>query len=128
MVSDFIRKVSFRDKKIKAHAVVVTEAIVTGAYPIPFSHAALLVSDQILMISTITVIFSLELNKSLLTGFVSSKIGSADSTIPGKTLVSNLLKLIPGVVSIAGGFISGSTVWVITTALKKAYMIHLPKG
>ncbi len=118
-----VQKVSLNEKKKKAHAAVATAAAVAaGASPIPFSDAALLIPDQIAMISSITVIFGMEFNKSLLTSLVSSTIGTVGSTILGKTAVSNIFKLIPGIGTIAGSFISGSTAGVITTALGEAYI------
>ena len=72
---------------------------------------------------TITVIFGLEVNKSLLTGFVSSTIGTAGATVLGRTIVADLIKLIPGLGTTAGGLISGATASLITTALGEAYII-----
>ena len=40
----------------------------------------------------------------------------------GRTLVVNLLKMIPGVGSLTGGVISGATAALLTTALGEAYI------
>jgi uncharacterized protein (DUF697 family) len=40
----------------------------------------------------------------------------------GKTLVANLLKLIPGIGTAAGGAISGTIAGLVTLALGKAYI------
>ena len=82
----------------------------------------MLVPTQVTMIATITAIFGLNISKSFLTGFVSSTIGSAGATILGKTIVSNLLKLIPGIGTAAGGVISGATAGLLTTALGETYI------
>lgn len=74
------------------------------------------------MIASITVIFGLEVNKSFLAGFVSSTIGAAGATVLGKTIVSNLLKMIPMVGTGVGGMISGTTAGFLTTALGEAYI------
>lgn len=74
------------------------------------------------MIAGITVIFGLDISKSFLTSFVSTTIGSAGATVLGKTIVSNLLKFIPGVGTVAGGMISGTTAGLLTTALGGAYI------
>ncbi len=79
------------------------------------------------MIAGITVIFGLDINKSFITSFVSATIGSAGATVLGKTIVSNLLKLIPGLGSIAGGMISGTTAGLLTTALGEAYILIMEK-
>ena len=49
-------------------------------------------------------------------------VGSAGATILGRTIVSNIIKLIPGAGSIAGGLISGATAGIITTALGETYI------
>ena len=120
-----VQKASLESKKKAAQAVVATA--VAGSFgegfaPIPFSDAALLVPTQVGMIAGITVIFGLDINKSFLTSFVSATIGSAGATVLGKTIVSNLLKLIPGVGTVAGGLISGTTAGLLTTALGSAYI------
>ena len=120
-----IQKVSLESKKNMAHkavAAAVASSFGEGFVPIPFSDAALLIPTQIGMIAGITAIFGLDVSKSLLTGFVSSTIGSAGATVLGKTIVSNLLKLIPGVGTAAGGMISGATAGILTTALGEAYI------
>lgn len=121
-----IQKASLDSKKRSAQAVVA--AAVAGSFgegfaPIPFSDATLLIPTQVSMIAGITVIFGLDISKSFLTSFVSSTIGSAGATVLGKTIVSNLLKLIPGVGTVAGGLISGTTAGLLTTALGGAYIM-----
>lgn len=64
----------------------------------------------------------MDISKSFLTAFVSSTIGSAGATVLGKTVVANLLKIIPGVGTAAGGAISGTTAGLLTTALGFAYI------
>lgn len=120
-----IQKASLESKKKASQAIVA--AAVAGSFgegfaPIPFSDAALLVPTQVGMIAGITVIFGLDINKSFLTSFVSATIGSAGATVLGKTIVSNLLKLIPGIGTVAGGLISGTTAGLLTTALGEAYI------
>jgi uncharacterized protein (DUF697 family)/GTPase SAR1 family protein len=121
-----VQKASLDSKKRAAQAVVATA--VAGSFgegfaPIPFSDAALLIPTQVGMIAGITVIFGLDISKSFLTSFVSATIGSAGATVLGKTIVSNLLKLIPGVGTVAGGLISGTTAGLLTTALGGAYIM-----
>lgn len=121
-----VQKASLDSKKRAAQAVVATA--VAGSFgegfaPIPFSDAALLIPTQVGMIAGITVIFGLDISKSFLTSFVSATIGSAGATVFGKMIVSNLLKLIPGVGTVAGGLISGTTAGLLTTALGGAYIM-----
>ena len=112
-------------KKKSAQAVVATAmaaAVTAGAAPIPFADAAVLIPTQVTMIASITVVFGFNVNKSIITGLISSTIGAGGATVLGKTVVSNILKLIPGVGSIAGGAISAGTAGVITAALGEAYI------
>lgn len=125
-----LQKASLESKKRHAHAAIVTAcaaAFGEGFAPIPFSDSALLIPTQVTMIASITAIFGLEVNKSLMAGFVSSTIGSAGATVLGKTLVANILKLIPGAGTGVGGAISGSTAALLTTALGEAYIVIMEK-
>lgn len=103
-------------------AASVAAAFGEGFAPIPFSDAALLVPTQVGMIAGITAVFGIDISKSFLTAFVSSTIGGAGATVLGKTIVANILKLIPGVGTGIGGAISGATAGLLTTALGMAYI------
>lgn len=119
------QKANLESKKKHSQAVVasaVTAAFGEGFAPIPFADAALLVPTQVSMIAGITTIFGLELNKSIITAFISSTLGAGGATLVGKTMVSELLKLIPGVGTVTGGAISGATAGLLTTALGEAYI------
>lgn len=116
---------SLEQKKRRAQAAVAAAAVAAtgeGAVPIPFSDCALLVPTQVGMIASITVIFGFDVNKSIITALLSSTLGAGGATILGKTVVSNLLKFIPGAGTIAGGAISAGTAGVITAALGEAYI------
>lgn len=121
-----VQKASLEAKKKASQGVIATAVAASfgeGFAPIPFSDAALLIPTQVGMIAGITVIFGMDVSKSFLTSFVSATIGSAGATVLGKTIVSNLLKLIPGVGTVTGGFISGTTAGILTTALGTAYLL-----
>lgn len=116
---------SLAEKKKRAQAAIATATMAAageGAAPIPFSDCALLIPTQLGMIASITVIFGFDVNKSILTAFLSSTLGSGGATLLGKTVVSNLVKLIPGVGTVAGGAISAATAGVLTAALGEAYI------
>ena len=77
-----IQKVSLEAKKKHARAAIataVTASFGEGFAPIPFADAFLLVPTQVAMISAITVIFGLEINKAFLTAFVTSTLGSGSA-------------------------------------------------
>ncbi len=116
---------SLEEKKRHAQAAVATASLAAageGAAPIPFSDCALLIPTQLGMIASITVIFGFDVNKSIITALFSSTIGAGGATLLGKTVVSNLLKFIPGAGTVTGGAISAGTAGVITAALGEAYI------
>ncbi|MCR4922571.1 MAG: GTP-binding DUF697 domain-containing protein [Lachnospiraceae bacterium] len=116
---------SLAEKRKKAHAAVAAAVLAAageGAAPIPFTDSAMLIPTQLSMIASITVIFGFDVNKSILTAFLSSTLGSGGATILGKTIVSNLIKLIPGAGTVAGAAICAGTAGVLTAALGEAYI------
>lgn len=119
------QKVSL-DKKVSAARKWVTGYAATtgaiGASPIPFSDAPLLVGAQLSMLAHITVIFGLPIEKAVLTAIISSVAGVSGTTLGGKTLVSNVLKMIPVVGTVTGGAISASVASMMTIALGLAYI------
>ena len=120
-----VQKVSLKSKKKRAQTAVaaaVTAAFGEGFAPVPFADAAMLIPTQITMIATITAIFGMDVDRSVLMGFVSSALGTSGATMAGRAIATNLLKLIPGAGTITGGVISGATAGLITTALGEAYI------
>lgn len=116
---------SLKSKKLRAQAAVATAALAAageGAAPLPFADCAMMIPTQLGMIASITVIFGFNVSKSIITALLSSTIGSGGATVLGKTVVSNILKLIPGAGSVLGGAISAGTAGVITAALGEAYI------
>lgn len=100
----------------------ITGSGVIGFSPIPFSDAAILASEQVAMIVHITKIFGLDIDKSLITSIISAITGISGATFAGRTLVSNLLKFVPGIGSAAGGAISASVASLMTAALGYSYI------
>lgn len=120
-----IQKTNLELKKNKAQIIVgasTATAASIGAIPIPFADATVLIPAQITMLTSITAVFGISIEKATLTTIISAMVGTAGTTIVGKTIVSNLIKFIPGVGSVAGGVISGATAAALTTALGLAYI------
>lgn len=121
-----LQKVSLDEKTKRAQAAVATAtaaAAAAGATPIPIADCAVLIPTQVAMIASIAVIFGIDINKTVLASFVSSVLGTGGATLLGKTVVSNVLKLIPGAGSVAGGAISGATAGLLTTALGETFIL-----
>lgn len=118
-------------KKAKAAKLAIipytTAAFATGYTPIPFADAAILVPTQVGMIAHLTVIFGIDLEKSIITSIVSAIGGAGGAVFIGRTIVANALKLLPGLGTMAGGTISGATAAILTTALGLAYVEVMSK-
>lgn len=119
------------DKANSIVAVAAAGAAVTGASPIPLSDAAFLVPEEIAMMAKITATFGLPIAKGTLGTIISGTIGTAGATVLGKTVVANILKIIPIGGSIIGGVVSAATAAALTAALGEAYiaiLVQICKG
>lgn len=105
----------------------VTGASIIGASPIPLSDAPLLATLQTAMLVHITLIFGLPFDKGFISSILSTITGAGGLSLLGRTIVSNLLKMIPGPGTIVGGFISATTAATLTLALGFAYIEALKK-
>ncbi len=122
------QKASIDYKKKQSHKIVAgaaTAAAAAGASPIPFSDAAILAPIQVGMIAGITSAFGLELSKGTLSTLVTSAIGVTGATFVGRAIVTNLLKMMPGLGTVAGGAISAATASALTITLGEAYIAVL---
>lgn len=109
----------------KANNIVlgfVASTTATGAVPIPFADAPLLVGQQVAMMLAINKVFGFDIKRDALQSLAVAALGVGGATVIGKTVASNLMKFIPGVGTVAGGAVSAGTAGVITLALGKAYI------
>lgn len=114
---------NFKKKRVRTIvAGAVTAAAATGASPIPFSDLAILAPVQVTMLAGITTIYGFELSKASLITLAGSLVGVGGAALAGRAIVSNLLKLIPAIGTMAGGAISATTAATLTTALGAAYI------
>jgi len=119
------QRVSIKQKRDTSLAIVAASALTaagTGAIPIPFSDAVALVPIQVGMLIGITKVFGFELTEEFYLNLVSRTITGAGATMIGKTIVSNLLKMFPGIGGATGGFIAAATAYSLTFAFGKAYI------
>ena len=116
---EYTQMIEKADNAVMA-AVAATTA--TGAIPIPFADAPLLIAEQVSMMVAINTIFKINVEKDALKSLVMAALGVGGATIVGKTIATNLIKLIPGAGTIMGGAASAGTAGVITLALGKAYI------
>ena len=107
------------ERKKKAVNRIVKQAVAVaagiGAAPIPIADAALLVPNQITMISRITAAYGLPPNRSKALAAAGSVILTGGATMAGKYAVTTLLRFLPG------GFVVGSAISAtVASALTKA--------
>lgn len=107
-------------KKVVAGFVLSTGA--TGAIPIPFADAPLLIGQQAAMMAAINKVYDIQMGNEALKSLAAAVLGAGGATVVGKTIATNLLKLVPGAGTVAGGAISAGTAGVITLALGNAYI------
>lgn len=115
-----ITKMIEKAENIVAAAVAATAA--TGAIPIPFADMPLLIAEQVTMMASICAVFNIDVKKDGLKALATAAIGAGGAGLVGRTIATNLLKLIPGAGSVAGGAISAGTAGVITYAIGKAFI------
>lgn len=119
------QKVDISQKVKRSHKIVATAALTAAtaaATPIPFSDAITIIPIQVSMLAGISYAFGLKTDKALLLTLVSSTITGAGASLAGRTIVSNLVKFIPGLGSIAGGAISATVAATLTTLFGEAYI------
>lgn len=102
--------------------IAATAAAAAAAVPVPFSDAFTLVPIQVGMLAKIGITFGMDTSTATLTTLVTSIAGASAATMIGRTLVTGLLKMIPGVGSVAGGAIAATTAGALTKALGNAYI------
>lgn len=105
----------------------VSLAFGAGYTPLPMSDAVVLAPIQITMFIRITSVYGISMSKGLAASIASSFLGIAGATYAGRTIASNLIKLIPGIGTAIGGTISGGTAAMLTWALGRTYIEIMEK-
>ena len=115
------------DVRKKAHATIhaasLTSAII-GCSPIPFSDAFLLVPVQLTMMSRLHKLFGQSWSDAMGMAITRELVVVG----LGRSVVGNLMKLIPGVGTIAGAAINGTVATTITQALGWVTVKQLNEG
>ena len=111
-------------KKRRATTVVraaAATALATGATPIPFSDAAILVPVQIGMIARISSVYGISTPTNQTASLVGSLMLASGATTAGRWIVSSLLRVVPGG-QIPAMAISGTVAASLTTAMGYAWI------
>lgn len=91
-----IQEYEYQEMFEKANNIVlgfVASTTATGAVPLPFADAPLLIGQQVAMMVTINSVFKFDIERNALASLASAVIGVGGATVIGKTIASNLLKL-----------------------------------
>lgn len=123
-----VQKVSLEQKVRRARLITGKSAAAAGGaglLPIPGADSVVIVGIQISMLAQISTIFDLKQSAGFLQRVLSMALGVAGTTFAGRTLVSSLFKLVPGIGSIAGALLRGTTAATLTKALGEAYIAAL---
>lgn len=110
------------EKADNAVTLAVGTTAATGAIPIPFADAPLLIGQQVTLMAAICSIFKIDIKQEGLKALAMAALGAGGATVVGKTIATNLMKLIPGAGSVAGGAISAATAGAVTFAMGKAFI------
>lgn len=94
----------------------------TGFSPIVGTDAPIMMASQTAMITKITSIYGIDIDKQKIETALTGMLGVYGAMISGKAIASGIAKMIPGIGSVGGGLISGGVGMVITGALGYAYM------
>jgi uncharacterized protein (DUF697 family)/GTPase SAR1 family protein len=111
---DPARKAAAAEKAVNAAAAAATAA---GFTPIPFADAAILVPIQISLMAKIANIYDIPMQRAT----VASLAATTVTTQAGRATATGLLKLVPGVGTLAGGAITGGVAGTITYAVGHAW-------
>lgn len=106
----------------KAVAAAVDATAATGAIPIPFADAPLLIGEQVALMGSICGIYGIDVGKDGLKMLATTVLGTSSATIVGKTIATNLIKMVPIAGSVVGGAISAGTAGLVTLAMGNAFI------
>lgn len=90
--------------------------------PLPFSDAFMLIPIQVTMIIKISQTYGISVTQDAMLPAITALVGSSATTLVGRTLVSSLLKFVPGVGSVLGGGISAIVASQLTSTMGNLYI------
>ena len=96
-----------------------------GATPIPLADAAGVFGVQVGMIVAVSLQMGVKLRRSDLQAMAMTLIGALGLTAGGRFIAGQFAKLIPGLGTVAGSAITGTTAAAITYGLGRAYIEYL---
>lgn len=110
------------NESIKVVTATMAANFGTGFSPVIGTDAPIMMASQSLMITKITSIYGIDIDKQKIETALASMLGVYGAMISGKSIASGIAKMVPGVGTLGGGLISGGVGMVITGALGYAYI------
>lgn len=110
-----------RDCSIGVISGAVVAAAAAGGSPIPFTDAALLIPVEIAMLAGITAIYGINVSPEKILLILSCTLYNGAASFLVRTAVVNAIKCIPGIGTVIGGVISGTSAAFITGAIGATY-------
>jgi uncharacterized protein (DUF697 family)/GTP-binding protein EngB required for normal cell division len=117
--------ISMNLKRRSANRVVqlaASAAATAAAAPIPVADAVAIIPIQLSMLVGITACFGLDITRATLATLLGGILGAAGATIVGRMAAGQLLKLLPGLGSIAGGLVNATVAAALTTTVGMAFI------
>lgn len=114
---------STNELKLEAHKIIQRRTLYAagaGLIPFPLVDAALLVGIQVTMVRSISKIYNVEFKENAVKSIIGSLVGTAGTM--------GVIKSIPGLGSIIGGFTVSVTGAAATYALGKVFTQHFDQG
>ncbi len=111
---DPARKAAAANRAVNAATAAAAAA---GFTPIPMADAAILVPIQIGMMAKIANIYDIPMERATIASLAATTV----TTQTGRAAATGLLKLVPGVGTIAGGAITGGVAGTVTYAVGQAW-------
>ncbi|MGF1619170.1 MAG: DUF697 domain-containing protein [Rhodomicrobiaceae bacterium] len=96
-----------------------------GAAPIPLADAAGVFGIQVGMIVAVSLNMGVKLKRSDLRAMAVTLLGALGLTAGGRFLAGQVLKLVPGIGTVAGSALTGTTAAGLTYGLGRAYLEYL---
>jgi uncharacterized protein (DUF697 family) len=107
-----------RDRATALVKAATGTATAAGASPIPFSDAAVLVPLQAGMMASVAHTYGISLKRST----AASLAATTAATTAGRSIVTNLIKMVPGAGTAVGGTISAGVAGTLTYAMGMAWI------
>lgn len=128
--ADVMSEVNVGVRKIRSDLAIsnhVTIALGAGFIPVPFVDFAAVTGVQVDLLYKLCKVYGVSFSKEAARSVITSLVGASIPSVSA-TFLASALKLIPGVGTVAGMFITPVVSGVTTYAVGKVFVEHLESG